>query len=79
MDFQQQMISVRRAGISISVGDSHFLSMEPTCFSCSRVGRSSSQVAGTDGVKHFRVNGSLKKNLEDHSFEFECSIMMMKF
>lgn len=63
----------RRAGIPISIGDSQYLSMEPTCSSCSGVGRSSIRIPDTDGVKHFRANGNLKKNVEDDSFEFVVS------
>lgn len=43
------------------------------------MGRSSIEIADNDGVKHFRVDGNWKKNLENHSFECECSIMLMKF
>lgn len=46
---------------------------------CSGFGRSSVQIADNAGVKHFRVNGNSKKNLENHCFECDCSIMLMKF
>lgn len=67
----KQSVFERRTGIFISIRDS--------LYHCSGMGRSSIQIADNDGVKHFRVNGNMKKNLEYHNFECECSIMLMKF